>query len=75
MGRRAPTGSGRLARVTLRDVPLEQREAAATALTEQAARVGDLRAALLIRHAVLSPSDRVYLVPEESVVRALGRLP
>ena len=65
-------------KVSLRDVPLKVRRKYARYLTEAAALDGGLRGleeAREVTRAVLMPSERSYLLPEEAVVGILGAVP
>lgn len=69
---------GRLVKVSLHDVPLKLRRRYARHLVEQAALDGGykgLEEARKITRAVLRPSERTYVLPEEAVVRMLGAVP
>jgi hypothetical protein len=75
MSGRPPFAGRRLTPVSLADVPLTIRRRRGEVLLRAAKEAGDIVAALDLTRAIEAPSRRPYLLPEDAVVRVLGRLP
>lgn len=75
MSGRQPFAGRRLVAVSLADVPLKIRRRRGEILLRAAKDAGDILATLDVQRAIEFPSRRPYLLPEDAVVKVLGRLP